>query len=77
MAYCLGSLYRIKGGFIPEKIYVFQSRKGELATLKDVVDFFFTTLLETEHYVKEVPRDSALFAQEALRLYVANVIFAA
>jgi hypothetical protein len=68
-AYCLATLYQIKGGFIPEKIYSFQSKKVDLETLKNVVDFFFTTLLETELYVKEVPSDSALFSQEAARLY--------
>ena len=75
-AYCLATLYRIKGGFIPEKIYVFQSRKIDLITLKNAIDFFFMTLLETELYVKEVPQDSALFPQEAARIY-GNVILAA
>jgi hypothetical protein len=76
-AYCLATLYRIKGGFVPEKVYVFQSRKADLTTLKNTVDFYFTTLLETELYVKEVPLDSTLFAEEAARLYGTNVIFAA
>ena len=74
-AYCLATLYRIKGGFIPEKVYVFQARKIELYNLKDVVDFYFTTLLETELYVKEVPQDSALFEQEAARLYGTVSVF--
>jgi hypothetical protein len=68
-AYCLATPYRIKGGFIPEKVFVFQALNGtDLAALKKSVDFFFTTLLETELYVKEVPPDSALFAQETARL---------
>ena len=76
-AYCLATLYRIKGGFVPEKVYVFQARKADLETLKNAVDFYFTNLLETELYVKEVPQDSTLFAAEAVRLYGTNVIFAA
>jgi hypothetical protein len=48
---------------------------SELSTLKDVVDFYFTTLLETELYVKEVPQDSALFEQEAVRLYGTVSVF--
>ena len=72
-AYCLATLYKIKGGFIPEKVFVFQTAEKNLVTLKNVVDFYFTTLLETDLYVKEVPPDSALFAEEALRLYGKNV----
>jgi hypothetical protein len=68
-AYCLATLYQIRGGFIPEKVYVFQARKIDLSTLKNVVDFYFATLLETELYVKEVPQDSALYEQETARLY--------
>lgn len=68
-AYCLATQYRIKGGFIPEKVFVFQALKGtDLVALKKSVDFFFTTLLETALYVKEVSPDSALFAQETARL---------
>ena len=29
-AYCLATLYRIKGGFVPEKVYVFKARKIDL-----------------------------------------------
>ena len=69
-SYCLATLYRIKGGFIPEKVYEFEAVTGtDLLSLKQAVDFFFTTLLETELYVKEVPPDSAFFAEEAERLY--------
>jgi len=69
-AYCLATLYRIKGGFMPEKVFVFEAVTAtDLENLKKAVDFFFLTLLETELYVKEVPPDSALFAQEAERLY--------
>ncbi|WP_439697460.1 hypothetical protein ACFGVS_03395 [Mucilaginibacter sp. AW1-7] len=75
-AYCLATLYKVNGGFIPEKVYIFQSRKVDLVTLKNVADFFFMTLLETDLYVKEVPQDSALFPQEAARIY-GTVILAA
>lgn len=74
--YCLATLYKIKGGFIPERVYLFQSTQVELPTLKNAVDFFFTTLLETELYVKEVPQDSALFPQEAARLYGTAILTA-
>ncbi|MFD0751893.1 hypothetical protein ACFQZS_17195 [Mucilaginibacter calamicampi] len=67
--YCIDTLYRIKGGFVPEKIFVFQTESMGLEVLKKAVDFYFTTLLETELYVKEVPQDSALFEQESLRLF--------
>ena len=75
-AYCLATLYRIKGGFVPDKVYVFQARKIDLTTLKNVVDFYFSTLLETELYVKEVPQDSSLFPQEALRIYGTAILAA-
>ena len=37
--------------------------------MRKIVDFFFTTILGTDLFVKEVPPDSALFAQEAERLF--------
>ncbi len=70
--YCQATLYSIKGGFIPEKVFVFQTESYDLDALKKVVDFYFTTLMETELYVKEVPQDSALFAQQATRLFGIN-----
>jgi len=67
---CLATLYKIKGRFIPEKIFVFLSlTEISLKGLKKTVDFFFSTLIETELYVKEVPQDSILYPEEALRLY--------
>jgi len=69
-AYCIATLYRIRGGFIPEKIFAFEATKHtELETMRKIVDFFFTTILGTDLFVKEVPPDSALFAQEAERLF--------
>jgi len=72
-AYCIATLYKIKGGFVPEKVYVFEAVTAtDLAKLKLVIDFFFTNLLDTELYVKEVPPDSTLFAEESIRLYGKN-----
>ncbi|GAA4325954.1 hypothetical protein GCM10023149_28510 [Mucilaginibacter gynuensis] len=69
-AYCMATQYRINGGFIPEKIFMFRVLPGiSLETLKEAVDFFFSDFIKTQLYVKEVPPDSALFPQEALRLY--------
>ncbi|MDP9077732.1 MAG: hypothetical protein M3O71_09945 [Bacteroidota bacterium] len=69
-AYCLGTLYKIKGGFVPERIFVFLSlAEISLEELKKTVDFFFSSLIETELYVKEVPQDSILYPEEAFRLY--------
>ena len=69
-AYCLATLYKIKGGFVPVKVYVFEAVTAtDLASLKLAVDFFFSNLLDTELYVKEVPPDSALFAEESVRLF--------
>ncbi|MFD0749127.1 hypothetical protein ACFQZS_03175 [Mucilaginibacter calamicampi] len=69
-AYGLATQYRVKGGFVPEKVFVFQTEVlVEVALVKHAMDFFFTTLLETELYVKEVPRDSALFPQESAKLF--------
>jgi hypothetical protein len=73
--YCLATLYLVKGGFMPEKVFIFQAlKKTSLEMLKRSVDFFFSTLLETELYVKEVPPDSALFAEEAERIYGRNEV---
>jgi hypothetical protein len=74
-AYCQATLYRIKGGFIPEKVFVFRTDGSDLDALKKIVDFFFRSVLKTELYVKEVPMDSALFAREAQRLYGEKTVF--
>jgi len=68
-AYCLATQYIIKGGFIPEKIYVFETDEHELWKLKQFVDEYFATVVKTDLYVKEVPQDSLLFEMEAERLY--------
>jgi hypothetical protein len=72
-AYCIATQYMIKGGFVPEHIFLFSAPAGTaLETLKNAVDFYFRDFLKTELYVKEVPTDSSLFAEEALRLYGKN-----
>jgi hypothetical protein len=68
-AYCLATQYQIKGGFVPQMIWVFETDDVDLDALKNFVDDYFTTVLQSDLYVKEVPQDSALFPQEALRLY--------
>lgn len=69
-AYCLATQYKVQGGFIQERVLVFQTiAVVELAVFKQAIDFFFTTLLETELFVKEVPKDSAFFPQESAKLF--------
>ncbi len=76
-AYCLATQYRVKGGFIPEKVFVFEAvATVDMMIVKQAVDFFFTTLLDTELYVKEIPKDSALLPQESAKLF-GNPILAA
>lgn len=83
-AYGLGTLYQIKGGFVPTKVFSFtivdifeqSAREGDVNELKAAMDFFFLTLLSTELYVKEVPRASSLFSQEAARIYGIKLIAA-
>ncbi len=66
-AYCLATQYQIKGGFVPQKVWVFETEETDLNTLRKFVDEYFATVICTDLYVKEVPQDSALFPQEALR----------
>ena len=76
-AYCLATQYKIQGGFIPERLLVFQTiAVVELAVVKQVVDFFFMTLLDTELFVKEVPKDSALFPQESSKIFGSPILAA-
>lgn len=76
-AYCLATEYIIKGGFIPVKVFVFETEGHDLEALKKIVDDYFATVVKTDLYVKEVPKDSTLFEQEAERIYgTAGVICA-
>lgn len=77
MAYGLATLYKISGGFIPVKVYVFSVvdkenqnvANADVTDLKEAMDFYFRNILSTNLYIKEVPKDSAMFVQEARRLY--------
>lgn len=75
-AYCLATLYRIQGGFLPGKVFIFRALTATgLEDLKKAVDFFFLILLDTELYITEIPKDSLLFEQETQRWYgTANLI---
>jgi hypothetical protein len=78
-AYCLATQYQIKGGFIPKMVWVFETDEPDLDALRKFVDDYFATVIGTDLYVKEVPKNSLLFEQEALRLYgkASPIIFAA
>ena len=71
-AYCLGTLYTENGSFSPAKVYTFQVSGDEtipVEQVKQAAVFFFASLLDTERYILEIPRSSALFAQEAQRIF--------
>jgi hypothetical protein len=60
-------------------VWVFETDEPDLYALRKFVDDYFTNVIGTDLYVKEVPQDSLLFEQEALRLYgkASPIIFAA
>lgn len=65
-AFVLGTLYQGDRGFVPVTIYQFLAiGDADADSLKKLAVFFFASLLDTELYVIEIPRDSALFPQEA------------
>jgi hypothetical protein len=70
-AFALGTLYKDDRGFSPEKLYLFQAMNevADAENLKGLAVFFFCSLLDTDLYVVEIPRDSALFPQEAHRIF--------
>lgn len=69
-AFGLGTLYRDHKGFTPVKVYLFQAVTNiDAESLKKLAVFFFASLLDTELYVLEIPRDSTLFPQEAQRIF--------
>jgi hypothetical protein len=74
-AYCLATEYRVKGGFVPKMIWVFETDEPDLDALRGFVDDYFVTVIGTDLYVKEVPQDSLLFEQEAKRLYGTVSVF--
>jgi hypothetical protein len=69
-AFAIGTLYKDDGGFVPETVYQFLAVGAvDAESLKKLAVFFFASLLDTELYVVEIPRDSALFPQEAQRIF--------
>ena len=69
-AFVLGTLYKDERGFVPVTIYQFLAVGDvDAESLKKLAVFFFANLLDTELYVIEIPRDSALFPQEAQRIF--------
>jgi hypothetical protein len=78
-AYCLATQYEIKGGFVPKMVWVFETDESDLMALRKFVDEYFIMVIGSELYIKEVPQDSLLFEQEALRLYgkSSHITFAA
>lgn len=73
-AFCLGTLYAEKSSYIPSKTYTFQiiSDDPNAEEIKKLAIFFFASLLDTELYIIEIPRNSALFPQEAQRIFGNN-----
>ena len=76
-AYCIATEYVIRGGFVPKMVWVFETDDHSQEALKQMADDYFARVIKTDLYVKEVPPDSALFNQEAERLYgTASVVCA-
>lgn len=69
-AFAIGTLYKDDGGFVPVTVYQFLAvGAADAESLKKLPVFFFASLLDTELYVVEIPRDSALIPQEAQRIF--------
>lgn len=69
-AFALGTLYEDHKGFTPVKVYQFQAiGDADAESLKKLAGFFFASLLDTELYIVEIPRSSALFPEEARRIF--------
>jgi len=70
-AFATGTLYKDDRGFTPVKTYIFQSlnEQATAENLKKLAAFFFASLLDTELYLIEIPRESALFPEEAKRIF--------
>ena len=73
-AYCLATQYEINGGFVPKMIWVFETDEN-LIFLRRFIDDFFSLAVGTDLFVKEVPKDSMLYEQEAERLYGTVSVF--
>ena len=70
-AYGTGTLYTGQGCFVPVKVFSFQAMNDDAdpESLKKLARFFFASLLDAEWFIVEIPRDSALFPQEAARIF--------
>lgn len=77
-AFGIATLYTIKkSGFHAGKIYHFlavdnQNKSladADLDLMKAAIDYYFREVLDTEYYIKEFPRNSALYPKEAARLF--------
>lgn len=62
------TLYKENGSFIPTGSYLFEALDSQDMPVSEVdtdefgraIDFFFTSLLDTENYIKSIPRASSL-----------------
>lgn len=62
------TLYKESGSFVKSGYFLFEAldkqnrpiKEVNIDDFKDAVDFFFTSLLDTEYYVKSIPRTSSL-----------------
>lgn len=71
-AFCIGTLYTVERSFTPLKVYLFQvisEGDADAQSVKKMAVFFFASLLDTELFIVEIPHDSALFPQEAARIF--------
>lgn len=66
------ALYKEQGSFINDCNYLFEALDGEnepvtevdIDVFKNAIDFFFTSILGTDYYVKSIPKASSLCAKE-------------
>lgn len=75
-----GTLYREEGVFVQSCIYIFEALGDDNRPLADgvslddfkrAVDFFFTQVLQTDLYLKGIPRTSSLCSRE-MRMFAFN-----
>ena len=66
------TLYKERGSYVASGYFLFEALdkynqpllEVDINEFKDAVDFFFTSLLDTELYVKGIPRASSLCNQD-------------
>lgn len=67
-----GTLYKEQGSFVRDCSYLFEALNAhnepvltvDLGLFKNAIDFFFTSILGTDYYVKSIPRSSSLCCQD-------------